>query len=99
MVDRARAAVPDGWRSSSLVWGDLNRDGHFVLIGFDSYEVNRADGSISSDSYNFLTGRRKHGASSIDSDQTKFTWSSFARHSPPTLNEIGDGTAFDPTAQ
>ena len=201
MVDGAQAVVPDGWRSSSLVWGDLNRDGHkdfvlllrdndpalrpsksfdtnpymlaiyfsdgdgqyrriasnhrliprhdspeledvidsvtgggvrienntlrvslglfsgtssgmgrlgftfrwqdghFILIGFDSYEVNRADGSISSDSYNFLTGRRKHGVSSIDSDQTKFTWSSFARHRAPTLNEMGDGTAFDPTAQ
>nr|WP_246587132.1 lysozyme inhibitor LprI family protein [Stakelama flava] len=89
-----------GNRSFTFRWrkGANLHSGRFLLTGFDSMEVNRADGGVLSDSYDYLTGRKKHGVGSIEKDATRFAWSDLPRHRLIGLNEVGDGGDFDPEA-
>jgi hypothetical protein len=74
------------------------RNGLFELIGFDSVDVERGSGAMEEVSVNYATRRMKHSSGSISDDATRAAWTTLPSRPPLTVEEIGDGLAFQPPA-
>jgi hypothetical protein len=72
--------------------------GGLRLVGYDRTDVHRMTGAMSELSVNYLSGRMSRAKGSIEDDKLKKVWSK-APAKAPTLDEIGDGLDFDPTAR
>lgn len=66
------------------------------LIGWDYSYVGRASGESAGISINYLTRKVRTETGRIDKDQGKVRWSTLAPAPQPTIDQIGDGLAFDP---
>lgn len=71
---------------------------HFVLIGYDSDSVGRTTNTEVTNSFSYLTARRKRSVERVSDDDTHVTWSDLPRHRLEALGEIGNGLDFDPLA-
>jgi hypothetical protein len=86
-----------GWTTFNATFTFQFRNGRFVLVGYDRYEVHRGNGRVEETSVNFLTRQVKKSTGSISSDaRGKAVWTKLARRSPPAIDEISDGLDFEP---
>ncbi|QCI69401.1 hypothetical protein E8M01_24730 [Phreatobacter stygius] len=69
------------------------------LIGYDRITVVRNSGETRGVSVNYLTGRMKLTTGTISSDAERAVWRAAPRRGTMTLDQIGDGMAFDPQAE
>jgi hypothetical protein len=84
-------------------WETFNADfalrwqnGRFELIGYDRVSVQRNTGEMDELSVNYSTRKVKLGEGSIGDDRLKTRWTTLPFAPLPTLDDIGDGLAFDP---
>lgn len=86
-----------GWDMGHRTYTFRLRANRFEAIGIDSVNVDRGSGAMMELSVNTLTGRAKTTTSSISDDGPgKSSWKTWPGHTPPTLEQIGDGLAYDP---
>ncbi|MCK9907616.1 hypothetical protein MXD81_00635 [Microbacteriaceae bacterium K1510] len=71
----------------------------FALIGYDSINVTRSTGAINQVSANYSTRRVKYSAGMISSDADKVTWATLPPKPLLTIDKVGDGLAFEPSAR
>lgn len=72
------------------------RDGRLGLTGYDDTTVQRNTGAMDTISINYLTRRVKHSHGNIANDKTTVTWTRLPPGPPLTIEQVGDGLAFDP---
>jgi hypothetical protein len=70
--------------------------GRFMLIGYDGLDVDRGSGAMTEISIDYPARRMKHSAGTISSDTDKVTWTTLPRKPLLTLEQVGDGTEFQP---
>ncbi len=85
-----------GWGMSLTTFTFRFQNGRFELIGFDRDETQRNTGTMLKTSVNYSTGRMSRTTGSIEHDKTKTAWSTLPKRPLKSLDEIGDGLAFDP---
>ena len=68
----------------------------FKLIGFDSVSHDRSSSAIIETSVNYLSGKAEIKTGTIDSDVSESTFKKLKSPRVLTLDEIGDGTQFEP---
>jgi hypothetical protein len=102
-VERATLRVTLGFFSSAGSWMMSrttyvlrHQNSRFELIGFDRDIVQRSSGETTDVSVNYLTKRAKVTSGSIDSDRGTVVWKALSPGPLLTLEEIGDGIAFEP---
>jgi hypothetical protein len=84
-----------GWGTFTAAYTFRNRNGRFELIGYDREDLHRGSGETKAVSANYLTRRMKVTTGSIEHDANKVTWKSLPQRPLLTLDQIGDGLAFD----
>ncbi|WP_395677860.1 hypothetical protein [Inquilinus sp.] len=89
-------ASAGSWSMSTTAMTFRWQNGRFELIGYDRTETNRGSGEIEGLSINYLTRRAKRTEGTIESDAEKANWETLPRRPLPSLDEVGDGLAFDP---
>lgn len=72
------------------------QDNGLRLIGFDYSNTQRNSGETQKLSVNYLTRRVQTVRGSIESDKEKTSWSRLPPGPLQTIDQIGDGTEFDP---
>ncbi len=73
--------------------------GGFRLIGYDSIDVERNKGTVRQASINYLTRRMKRSVGQISDDVERATWTTLPRKPLLTIEQIGDGTQFEPPSK
>ena len=73
--------------------------GRFGLIGYDSVDVERMSGKMEQLSVNYSTRRMKHSVGKISDDTEKVTWTNLPAKPLLTIEQIGDGLEFRPSAK
>ena len=71
--------------------------GQFKLIGYDSIDVERSSEAIRQISINYPTRRMKRSAGRISDDADKVTWTTLTAKPLLTMEQVGDGLAFQAT--
>ncbi len=71
------------------------KDGKFLLVGYDSVNVDRGAGVITQVSIDYLTRRMKKSIGRIDGDKDKVVWKTLPAAPLKTMDEIGDGLSED----
>jgi len=66
------------------------------LIGFDYSNVQRNTGALSTLSINYLSRRVKVEHGNISADRQTVRWTRLKPGPLPTVDEVGDGMAYDP---
>lgn len=84
------------WDMASSTFAFRWQDGRFALIGYDESTVTRNTGAIDGVSINYLTRRVKHSKGNIANDHETVTWTRLPPRELLTLEQVGDGLAFDP---
>lgn len=74
------------------------QDGGFALIGYDSISVSRSSNTEVTDSFNYLTARRKRSVERVSDDAPHVSWGDLPRRRLEALGEVGNGLNFDPLA-
>lgn len=74
------------------------QDGGFALVGYDSVSVSRSSNTEVTDSFDYLTARRKHSVERVSDEAPRVTWSDLPRRRLEALGEVGNGLDFDPLA-
>ena len=95
-LDLERMMSAGGWDMGTTTFKWRWRDRALTLVGFDYSNVKRNTGALSALSINYSTGRVRIAAGNIASDREKVRWTRLRSRRAPTLDEIGDGLAFDP---
>jgi hypothetical protein len=72
------------------------QDGCFKLIGYDSTEIKRNTGEMSTVSVNYLTKKAKITKGNVENDDTKVSWKTVRTPSLLCLDAVGDGLDFSP---
>jgi hypothetical protein len=85
-----------GWDMGPTSFTFRWQDDALRLIGYDFVNVQRNSGRMSSLSVNYLTRRVRTATGSIENDVERVRWTRLRPGPLPTMNEIGDGLAFDP---
>lgn len=85
-----------GWASGTTRFTFRWRDDALRLIGWDYTYVARNSGETAGISINYLTRRVRTETGRIDTDRGQVRWSALAPAPLPTIDQIGDGLAFDP---
>lgn len=85
-----------GWSSGTTRFTFRWRDQALRLIGFDYTHVARNSGETAGIGINYLTRRVRTETGRIDADRGKVRWTALAPAPLLTIDEIGDGLAFDP---
>ena len=68
----------------------------FELIGYDSSTTERNSGNVEEVSINYLTGKVSIGTGTIADDKLKVKWRKLKKKPLLTIDDIGDGLAFEP---
>lgn len=95
-MDFERMMSAGGWDMGTTTFKWRWRDGALRLVGFDYSNVSRNTGATGGISINYPTGRVKISKGNISSDRDKVRWTTLRRRIAPTIDEVGDGLAFDP---
>jgi hypothetical protein len=85
-----------GWGMGHRTYSFRLRGGRFALVGYDSVTVERNTGEMNELSADYLTGKVKHTAGTIETDTTKVRWTRLRVRPLLTIERIGDGMDFDP---
>ena len=84
------------WSTSTVTYTFRWQDGAFRLIGFDDLDLHRGSGEVVERSINYLTRRMSVATGSIETDDVETVWKPAPAGPLLTLDQIGDGLAFDP---
>jgi hypothetical protein len=95
-LDFERMMSAGGWDMGTTTFKWRWREGALRLVGFDYSNVSRNSGATGAISINYPAGRVKISTGNIDSDREKVRWTTLRRRTAPTIEEVGDGLAFDP---
>ena len=95
-LDLERMMSAGGWDAGTTSFHFQWRNGEIRLIGYDFSNARRNTGEFKSLSINFLTRRAKTTLGNLSSDDESVRWSRLRPAPLPTLDEIGDGLAYDP---
>lgn len=68
----------------------------FRLIGYDSIDVERSQGTFSQVSVNYVTRRMSRSVGKISDDGDKATWTKLPAKPLLTIEQVGDGLDFQP---
>ncbi len=85
-----------GWGMSLSSFTFRFQNERFELIGYDRDDTQRNTGETVKISVNYSTGRMSRTVGSIEHDRTKTAWSTLPKRPLLSLDEVGDGLAFDP---
>lgn len=85
-----------GWASGTTRFTFRWRENALRLIGFDYTHVARNSGETAGIGINYLTRRVRTETGRIDGDSGQVRWSRLAPAPLLTIDQIGDGLAFDP---
>lgn len=85
-----------GWAAGTTRFTFRWRDDALRLIGWDYTYVARNSGATAGIGINYLTRRVRTETGGIDSDRGAVRWSTIAPAPLLTIDQIGDGLAFDP---
>jgi hypothetical protein len=85
-----------GWDMGSSVFTFRWQQGALRLIGFDSTDTKRNSGAMQTLSINYLTRRVRTGQGSTESDRERVRWSMLPAGALLTIDQVGDGMAFNP---
>jgi len=86
------------WSMGNTTYTFRWQNGRFELIGYDSDSVMRNSGASESLSINYSTGKVKRSVGNMQDDKETVTWEKLPSSRRRTLDEVGDGSAFDPLA-
>lgn len=89
-------ASAGSWGVSNMTWTFRWQNGRFEMIGYDRTNADRGSGETNDISINYLTRRVKRTEGTIQSDAEKVRWETLPRRPLLSLDEVGDGLAFDP---
>ncbi|RAO75959.1 hypothetical protein CA260_15495 [Dyella jiangningensis] len=84
------------WSMGNTTYTFRWQNGRFELIGFDSDSVMRNSGASESLSINYSTGKVKRTVGNMQDDKETVTWEKLPSPRRWTLDEVADGSAFDP---
>jgi hypothetical protein len=84
------------WSMGNTTYTFRWQNGRFELIGYDSDSVMRNSGASESLSINYSTGEVKRSVGNMQDDKETVTWQKLPSSRRWTLDEVGDGSAFDP---
>lgn len=84
------------WYTTQTKFTFRYQDGCFKLIGYDSTEMKRNTGEMSTVSVNYLTKKAKITEGNGGSDDTKVSWKTIRTPSLLCLDAVGDGIDFSP---
>lgn len=73
------------------------QDDRFELIGYDRDAVMRNSGASESPSINYYTGKLKRTVGNMQDDKETVSWQKLPSFRRWMLDDVGDGSAFDPT--
>jgi len=86
------------WEIGSTTYTFRWQGGRFELIGYDRSTAMRNSGDSEEISINFSTRKLKRTTGNMRDDVEKVRWETWASSRRWTLDEVGDGGAFDPLA-
>lgn len=89
-------ASAGGWEMSHTTYTFRFQSGRFELIGFDRNTTQRNTGMTTSVSINYSTGRMETATGRIENDADIVRKRNLPRRALLTVEDIGDGLAFDP---
>lgn len=84
------------WMMSDTAYTFRWQNNRFELIGYDGSTVMRNSGESEDLSVNYSTGKVKHATGNMQDDAQKVTWKKLSTTRRWTIDEVGDGGAFDP---
>lgn len=87
------------WEMFTATYTFKVRGDRIALIGYDRVTVVRNSGETRGVSVNYLTGRMKLTTGTISSDAERAVWRAVPRRGTMTLDQVGDGMAFDPLSE
>lgn len=87
------------WEMFTVTYTFKARGDRIDLIGYDRITVVRNSGETRGVSVNYLTGRMKLTTGTISSDAERAVWRAAPRRGTMTLDQVGDGMAFDPQGE
>ncbi|MBN8942918.1 MAG: hypothetical protein J0H01_25670 [Rhizobiales bacterium] len=87
------------WEMFTVTYTFKARGNRIDLVGYDRITVVRNSGETRGISVNYLTGRMKLTTGTISSDAERAVWRAAPQHGRMTLDQVGDGMAFDPQAR
>lgn len=96
LVQLTRFQSAGSWSAGNHAYRFRWQDGAMALIGYDSFDVRRNTGETMNVSVNFLTRRMSVGSGRIDLENEDTRWRNLPRRALLTIDEVGDGLAFDP---
>jgi hypothetical protein len=89
-------ASAGSWQAATTTYTFRFQDEKFALIGFDRNAVHRGSGETTGISINYLTRKAEIVTGNIASDAQELTRKSLPKRPLLSIEEIGDGLAFDP---
>lgn len=95
-VRLGRFMTAGGWEMGSTTYTFRWQDEVLRLIGFDYTNVRRNTGEMEALSINYLTRRAKVTEGSISESQQRTRWSTMPARPLLTIDQVGNGMAFDP---
>lgn len=84
------------WSMGNTTYTFRWQNERFELIGYDSESVMRNSGASESLSINYSTGKVKRTVGNMQDDKETVTWQKLPSSRRWTLDEVGEGSAFDP---
>jgi hypothetical protein len=89
-------ASAGGWDMSTVAYSFRFQSGRLELIGYDRDTTARNTGETNAVSINYLARKMKRTMGNIASDATKIRWMALPPRALLTIDQVGDGLAFDP---
>jgi hypothetical protein len=89
-------ASAGGWETSLTTYTFRFQNGRFEMIGFDRNTTQRNSGKTTDISINYSTGKMQIATGQIEKDAKTTRTKNLPRRALPTVEQVGDGLAFDP---